>query len=116
VEAIESPGSEAKRWYVGQWGFQFYAERHGFRLLETGSTWLEPGDWVAVPAGVARQIIALPMRLVRLEGVIEARSHWPWSTIPAAYLGFAPIRAQPISHVKVQLYRVRERFQIQAKP
>jgi hypothetical protein len=40
---------EATIWFVGHWGFQFYAERAGMKAVVPASTPLRQGDWLVVP-------------------------------------------------------------------
>jgi hypothetical protein len=49
--SIRSQDASATIWYVGHWGFQFYAERAGMKAVEPDqvSTPLRRGDWLVVP-------------------------------------------------------------------
>ncbi len=97
-------------WYVGHWGFQFYAERGGMRAAVPGRSEIARGDWLVVPAAVyAQRIDAPPGALVRA-ATVETRSPWPWSTLPGYYGGAVPIRAQPRAQARVAIFRVREDF------
>ena len=47
-----------RAWYVGHWGFQFYAERAGLAPVVPGITRLRCDDWLVVPsARIAQQKI-----------------------------------------------------------
>jgi 4-amino-4-deoxy-L-arabinose transferase-like glycosyltransferase len=67
----DAPGA---RWQVGQWGFQHYMERAGFRpvlpatALTPGSP-LAPGDWVASARNVSQLDLAGYMARFRIEPV-----------------------------------------------
>lgn len=103
----EQPGA---RWFVGNWGFQHYLEREGFRPvlpLTLGPLELAPGDWLAVPRNVAQfetgehqrraEIVAqgrwergsrLPLRTTNLDATAGFYSHrlgytpYAWSFEP----------------------------------
>ena len=94
--------------YVGHWGFQFYAERHGLRPIIPGVSRLEPGDAIVAPVGVYQQ----PLRIARGSSepidVLTGRNPWPWSTLPWAYSGYPPLRPQPGAQLVVRLARVVE--------
>jgi 4-amino-4-deoxy-L-arabinose transferase-like glycosyltransferase len=62
------------RWQVGQWGFQHYLERRGFRPLiprsaRTQGSPLQPGDWVASARNVSQLDVAAYMAGFRLRPV-----------------------------------------------
>jgi hypothetical protein len=98
--------ADATRWYVGHWGFQVQAERHGLRPIVPGVSRLAPGDAVLVPSGVYRQAFRVPgERLVTIE-TLAGRNPWPWSTLPWAYAGYPPLRAQPDAQIRVRIGRV----------
>jgi hypothetical protein len=42
----------ARVWYVGSWGWMFYAEQHGFRKLLPDGSGLQRGDIVIIPERV----------------------------------------------------------------
>ena len=50
--------SDRTIWYVGHWGWQWYAERAGMRQYEPGESPLREGDYLLVPEMVPRQEIA----------------------------------------------------------
>jgi len=71
AEIGDRPGA---RWFVGNWGFQHYLEREGFRPvlpLAFAPLELAPGDWLAVPRNVAQLEIGEHQR--RAEVVAEGR-------------------------------------------
>jgi hypothetical protein len=98
-------------WYLGHWGFQFYAESLGMKPVVPGSSHLEAGDWLVAPDGVSRQQVWIPTTRVTREALVESRSPWPWSSIPSFYAGPIPLRSQPEAQVVVRLYRVERGFQ-----
>ncbi|HJO22876.1 MAG TPA: glycosyltransferase family 39 protein [Myxococcota bacterium] len=79
AEIGERPGA---RWFVGNWGFQHYLDREGFRPvlpLEFAPLELSPGDWLAVPRNVAQLDVGEHQR--RAE-VVEVRSWERTSWLP----------------------------------
>jgi hypothetical protein len=40
-------------WFAGQWGFYWYAHEAGAKLTQLGAPGPQPGDLLAIPAGVA---------------------------------------------------------------
>jgi hypothetical protein len=71
-----------------------------------GVSRLAPGDAVLVPSGVYRQAFRVPgERLVTIE-TLAGRNPWPWSTLPWAYAGYPPLRAQPDAQIRVRIGRV----------
>jgi Dolichyl-phosphate-mannose-protein mannosyltransferase len=46
--ALQRKGEEVT-WYLGRWGFQYYAEREGMHPVIPGESRLSPGDMVVIP-------------------------------------------------------------------
>jgi hypothetical protein len=105
-----------KVWYLGHWGFQFYAERLGMEPVVPGSSSLEAGDWLVNPDGVSRQYVWIPAGKVTRVALVESRSPWPWSSIPSLYAGPIPLRSQPEAQVVVRVYRVKHSFLATGSP
>ena len=96
-------------WYVGHWGFQFYAEELGMRPVVPGESRLRRGDWLVAPEGVSRQSVRAPGASPRSER-IEVRSAFPWSTNPWSYMGPLAIRARSGAQLRVSIHRVLRGF------
>jgi hypothetical protein len=125
VRQLRGADEEGTIWYVGHWGFQFYAERAGLRPVvpdrPEGQAFgiplpppsrLRAGDWLIVPDGRLEQqwldLDAAPVDLVEPHLVIPA---WlPVRTIPCYYGGRTPLEHQHGSRLQVRLYRVRAAF------
>lgn len=88
-EIGDAPGS---RWLVGQWGFQYYLARQGFRPVlppqyaaRFGRSELAPGDWVATARnvsqldvkGVMARYVVRPVRSWRFEASLPLRATNP---------------------------------------
>jgi 4-amino-4-deoxy-L-arabinose transferase-like glycosyltransferase len=80
----ERASSDTRMWYVGHWGWMFYAERAGFRQLHRDGPFPEPGDLLLWPEKVHVGNVFRPERFLweRLEvvsqhvnpGIIPART------------------------------------------
>ena len=101
------------RWYIGQWGFEFYAEQHGMRPVALGESELREGDWLVTALALKRA--GLPEESLRGVAVVNAVNPWPFSTIPFAYTGVAPIRPQPDAQLRVRVFRVLKNFVLGAR-
>jgi hypothetical protein len=109
---IEELGAGTDRrtvWYLGHWGFQFYAERAGMQPVVEGRTRLQRGDWLVAPEGVSKPAIRAPGASRRPDR-IEVRSVSPWSTHPWAYMGPLPIASRSDAQIRVSLHRVLRGF------
>ncbi len=102
---LAEPATRGTIWYLGHWGFQFYAERAGMRPVVEGRSRLRRGDWLVVPEGVSRPSIRAPGASPRPRR-IEVRSASPWSTNPWAYMGPVAVAPRSEAHVRVSLHRV----------
>jgi 4-amino-4-deoxy-L-arabinose transferase-like glycosyltransferase len=74
--AREIGGQPGHRWSVGQWGFQYYLEREGFRAVmpaqyerSHGRSLLEIGDWVAAARNVSQLDVGETMAGYRIQPV-----------------------------------------------
>lgn len=114
---IREQDPEARIWYMGYWGFQYYAERAGMRqvapwhgnedwreyvppgifAVERSPRTLAPalanqalcaGDWLVFPEkDVPQQLIFLNPEEVALLHRVEARDRLPLRTLPGYYNG-----------------------------
>jgi hypothetical protein len=102
---VHGRSTDATAWYVGHWGFQFYAERAGLRPvvpLPQGRTSgearatasvLRKGDWLIVPGhDIAQQSIRLADGSYELVDVLNLGSWLPLRTVPDYYAGLVPLR------------------------
>ncbi len=108
TERLAELGADPSRetlWFVGHWGFQFYAARGGWSPILPGRSLLRAGDWVIVPEGVPRQSLDLaPLPPALAE--VAARSPLPWSTIPWSYIGPTALRRRAEALIRVRIHRV----------
>jgi len=97
-------------WYVGHWGFQFYAERAGMRAVVPDTTQLLPGDWLVVPSAptghVERQRIRLDAASTRAERGVLLGVPLPWRTVMCYYGGYVPLERHEGPRLEITIYRV----------
>jgi hypothetical protein len=109
IDELDHRPGRATVWYLGHWGFQFYAEAHGMRPVVPGESRLRRGDWLVAPEGVSTQSVRAPGASPHPER-IEVRSASPWSTNPWSYMGPLPMRARSAAHVRVAIHPVLRGF------
>ena len=104
---IQAQPESGTVWFVGHWGFQFYAQGWGMKPVIPGSSSLAEGDWLVVPEGIARQAVQLDAQRLSQVALIEERSRLPWSSLPAFYAGPFPLAKQNSPHIRVRVFQVR---------
>jgi len=111
VQAIGQIKSGSRVWYVGHWGFQFYAERAGMIPLVPGASALRAGDWLAVPdAHIDKQRIVLSTNALSRHEVVDIDDALPWRTMVAFYGGDVPLEHCDPPRLRVTIYRVEHDF------
>ena len=108
VEELGGDPARENLWVAGHWGYQFYTERRGMKQLIAGRSQLRTGDWVVTAQHVARQRLPKIGGLSEPLAIFDAVSPWPWSTLPYAYAGAMPLRAQPGAQLRITIQRVRK--------
>ncbi len=95
-------------WYVGHWGFQFYAEQAGMRPVAPGQSRLRASDWLVVPEErIGQQTVVLEPGTVDLVETIWLDDGVPLQTLPAFYGGRTPLVRAEGPRALVRLFRVR---------
>lgn len=99
-------------WYIGHWGFQYYAEREGMRAVEPGASRLEAGDLLVVPDSLlSAQRIELPSDRLALLHSLDVTDPIPWRTVPAYYRGSSPLAVRDgAPRRRTVVYRVTGSF------
>jgi len=94
-------------WYVGHWGFQYYAERAGMRPVEPGVSQLRAGDWLVVPGEMIHRQ-ALPLEEIPLRKIREFKVDDPVAlrTVGCFYAGRVPLEFREGPRVTVAIYQV----------
>jgi hypothetical protein len=105
-QSIRVQDASARIWYVGHWGFAYYADRLGLMPIVPEESRMQFGDWVLVPDGVDSQPVDFSPDRFRVEGMIEIPASLPWSTVPEFYAGVFPIGSSNGVALRVQLLRV----------
>jgi hypothetical protein len=104
---------DATIWYVGHWGFQFYAERAGLIPVVPGRSTLRAGDWLVVPdeSITAKQDIDVDSVPVHPACSLLHWSPLGYRTSPRAYYsGDVPIRGDREPLISVCVYKVAKDF------
>jgi hypothetical protein len=111
-------------WYIGHWGFQYYAERCGLRPVVTRydppegpirfppPSRLRAGDWLVVPdSRLTAQGLRLEGGKLRPEVCLQIDVPLPLRTVPCFYGGFTPLEHEDGSvALRVNVYRVAADF------
>jgi len=107
---------EGHAWYVGHYGFQYYAERNGMEaawqaLDDATPPHLRSGDWVARPDGrVASQLLAFDAPALREVTQLTLEDRVPLRTVSCYYCGRAPLEHHEGPRITVRIYRVVEDY------
>ncbi len=105
---IRRQEADARIWYAGHWGFQFYAERIGLLPVLPLDARPRPGEWLIRPDTRVTQ-----QPWYDGEGRIDAvttlrRFDWlPLRTVPGYYGGNTPLEHHEGPRIAVTIYRVR---------
>jgi hypothetical protein len=121
VERLEATSAGAPAWFLGHWGFQYYAEAAGARPIEAGRTQVEPGDVIWVPTNNTNVgIVTFPARAVEsLDPVMVPVHPWLRTMDPFVGAGFysdrwgpLPFRLGEAGPERYLMYRVTARFRM----
>jgi hypothetical protein len=106
---IEQQGPpEGAVWYVGHWGFQYYAERAAMKPVVPNRSRLHAGDWLVVPDDrLEQQHITVDETRTELAHQLEVVDGWPLRTVICYYGGSTPLEHHDGPRVRVQIYRIR---------
>jgi 4-amino-4-deoxy-L-arabinose transferase-like glycosyltransferase len=104
-------GGNNRVWYVGHWGFQYYAERAGMQAVVPGETMLHEGDWLIIPSRfIDQQDITMNEELLRLIDTLIIEDWLPVRTVPCFYGGHAPLERYDGARLKVRVVRAQREF------
>jgi 4-amino-4-deoxy-L-arabinose transferase-like glycosyltransferase len=112
---IRAREPQAVIWYIGHWGFQFYAEASGMRpvIPDWPAYRLHQGDWLVVPSPpVEQQRLQIDPQDLELVEEWSVRDFVPLRTVRCFY-GTAtgvPLEQQEGPRLTVQMYRARRDF------
>ncbi len=105
------PGSTV--WFVGRWGFRYYANRAGLKQVIAGDSELKRGDILVVHDNKMSQeplIVLDPRQLVNVLTLNFDADALPFRTVPNYYQGKVPVNHQEGSRFTVRIYRVTNPF------
>ncbi len=96
---------------LGHWGFQYYAEREGMRLVDSRVTLFEAGDWLLVPIGERPQtggyrVVPNSETMERIAELVE-EDVIRLKSIPNLYSARTPFAVRTGPRLKYELYRIR---------
>jgi hypothetical protein len=103
-------------WYVGHYGFQYYAEKHGLEAAwashdEATPPHLRRGDWLARPdKRVASQLLDFDSPALREVTQLTLRDDLPLRTVSCYYCGRAPLEHHEGPRITVRIYRVEQDY------
>jgi hypothetical protein len=127
VRVIRAQSDEGTIWYVGHWGFQYYAERAGMRPVVPNfppgdyepdrgpiplppSSRLRRGDWLVFPdERIHKQCLQFPRAdLEPLVPPLEASDPVPLRTVVCYYAGRSALEHRPgPTRLSLTIYRVK---------
>jgi len=121
AELSASEARPATIWYVGHWGFQYYAERAGMKPVVPGASRLHEGDWLVVPLApnnhIERQEIEIdPAFAFPVQVIPEDRVSLPWRTVMCYYGGYVPLQHHSGPRLEVTIYRVKGPWLVRSAP
>jgi hypothetical protein len=98
-------------WYIGHWGFQYYAEHRDMKPAYVGCGKIEPGDWFVVPDEAHnQQAIKVDLHKVIEEQVVVVQDPVPLRTVANFYGGAVALEHHEGPRMRVHVYRVVEGF------
>jgi hypothetical protein len=111
VSSVRSEDRYAPIWYVGHWGFQFYAEKAGLKPIVPGSSVLRAGDWIVLPDRHIYQQNILPNATTCTNvAVIGVQDRWPLRTLVGYYMGGLPLQRLDGPRLTINLVKVTQDF------
>jgi hypothetical protein len=109
AELLRRPDGQV--WYVGYWGFQFYAERAGMKPVVPGMSRLCKGDWLVVPGKqVGQQRMQINEKAAALVHQFSIHDPLPVRTVAGYYGSRIPLEPCVGPRVAVMIYRVTAAF------
>jgi hypothetical protein len=103
-------GEKPTVWFVGHWGFQYYAEASGMTALavppQTPEGRPRPGDWVVRPDRVHRQDLDFDDPALEEATRLTWDDPVPLQTVMCYYSGRTPLQRRAGPRFVVRIYRV----------
>lgn len=115
---IAAQGGEGRVWYVGHWGWQYYADRAGMSPLVARSatpSQVRAGDWLVFPdTRVEQQQVTLAADEVELRHEVSIAHFVPLRTLWCFHWGRTPLEHCEGTALEVRVYRARRDFEPQS--
>ncbi len=111
-QTIRESQSEPTIWYLGHWGFTYYAQQLGMKPIIPDHSQLKRGDWLIFPDRVHKPMVQLLAKTVPIRN-ITTNVHddgVPLETLPYFYSGASPIKHRVNPRMQVTIFRVTEDF------
>lgn len=111
--AGQSGSSKADVWYVGRWGFQYYAERSGMKPVVADQSMFHDGDLLVIPDGAYfPQPVAAHISRYKIEqvGELSVADSLPLRTMMGYYNSGIPLSHHEGPRRTVTVYRVVSGF------
>ena len=116
ADRIDREVPSGASWTQGHWGWQYYAERRGMKLIVPGQSILKPGDFLVLPVEPEAGAFYRPYHgeayfvwdadCYRFVERIATVDSFPAATIPTLYGGKFPIVGRSHPRLIVDVYRV----------
>jgi hypothetical protein len=109
AQKIAETGSSGNVWYVGRWGFQYYAERLGMKPVVPDESDFHEGDWLVVPdSPYFPQPVSAHINRYRIELVahLSVEDSLPLATMMGYYNSGTPLKHHEGPRRTVKLYRL----------
>jgi hypothetical protein len=120
AEWIRHQDAGATIWYVGYWGFQYYAEQAGMKQVipwyrsETGMpepSRIRQGDWLIAPGpGTPQQLLQLGTEEIEVAKHIAVTDRLRLSTVPGFYNSGQPLVGRIGARFTVVIARAKQDF------
>lgn len=107
AEIVHNLDKNPVTWYVGHWGFKYYAEREGMKAVVPDKSQLCKGDWLVVPVhGVFRQQVFFDPDYFEFVEELHFDDFLPLQTVPHYYLGSIPLSHRHKPRISIVICRV----------
>ncbi len=103
---IRQQHRDATIWFVGHWGFQYYAEQARMKPVIPDHTTLRRGDWLVHPLRIHRPYITLIPDAVETVDKLVIEPIVPIGTLPHYYGGETPLAHLDRPLLEVMVYRM----------
>ena len=107
--ARSSQGSGGDVWYVGRWGFQYYAERAGMKPVVADESMFHEGDLLVISDGAYfPQLVAAHISRYKIEpmGQLSVADSLPLQTMMGYYNSGIPLTHHEGPRRSVSIYRI----------